>query len=49
MKVRAGAQAIEATVPLMEMFGYATDFGLGRKGVLRIAWNLTDTTKCPSK
>ena len=25
MKVRAGAQAIEATVPLMEMFGYATD------------------------
>ena len=26
MKVRAGAQAIEATVPLMEMFGYATDF-----------------------
>lgn len=25
MKVRAGAQAIEATVPLSEMFGYATD------------------------
>jgi len=25
MKVRAGAQAIEASVPLMEMFGYATD------------------------
>ncbi|GKS60486.1 elongation factor G 2 [Nitrospira sp.] len=25
MKVRAGSQAIEATVPLMEMFGYATD------------------------
>ncbi|MEK9140650.1 MAG: elongation factor G [Nitrospirota bacterium] len=25
MKVRAGAQAIEAAVPLMEMFGYATD------------------------
>ena len=25
MKVRAGAQAIDATVPLMEMFGYATD------------------------
>ncbi len=25
MKVRAGAQAIDAAVPLMEMFGYATD------------------------
>jgi elongation factor G len=25
MKVRAGAQAIEASVPLSEMFGYATD------------------------
>ena len=25
MKVRAGAQAIDASVPLMEMFGYATD------------------------
>jgi elongation factor G len=25
MKVRAGSQAIEAAVPLMEMFGYATD------------------------
>jgi elongation factor G len=25
MKVRACAQAIEAAVPLMEMFGYATD------------------------
>jgi elongation factor G len=25
MKVRAGAQAIDATVPLKEMFGYATD------------------------
>ena len=25
MKARAGAQAIEATVPLSEMFGYATD------------------------
>ena len=25
MKVRAGAQAIDATVPLSEMFGYATD------------------------
>jgi elongation factor G len=25
MKVRAGAQAIEASVPLKEMFGYATD------------------------
>ncbi|MBS0152764.1 MAG: elongation factor G [Nitrospira sp.] len=25
MKVRAGAQAIDAVVPLMEMFGYATD------------------------
>ena len=25
MTVRAGAKAIEASVPLMEMFGYATD------------------------
>jgi elongation factor G len=25
MKVRAGAQAIDASVPLSEMFGYATD------------------------
>jgi elongation factor G len=25
MKVRAGSQAVEAAVPLAEMFGYATD------------------------
>ena len=46
MKVRAGAQAIEASVPLMEMFGYATDLRSARKAAPHTVWNSIDTNRC---
>ena len=46
MEERAGAQVIRATVPLANMFGYATDLRSRRRVARSIRWSSIITRRC---